>query len=81
MIYGLILEVKNVPVTISAEYLDYTNILVSTIILLIWPSKSPAGAPKLFIRNDNSLWLCIWGLNNLTIKNWYPLLLIKALPS
>ena len=37
-------EVKNVPVTISAEYSDYTGILAATIILLIWPSKSPVGA-------------------------------------
>ena len=55
MICGSVLKVKNVPVTISAEYLDYTDILASTIILLTWPSKSPAGTPKLFIRNDNSL--------------------------
>ena len=45
----------------------------------IRPSKSPTGAPILFIRKKNgSLWLCVdyWGLNNLTIKNWYPLPLI-----
>ena len=53
-ICGSVSKVKNVPVTISAEYSDYTNILASTIILLIWPSKLPAGAPKLFIRNDDS---------------------------
>ena len=42
-------------------------------------SKSPTGAPILLIRNKNSsLWLGIdyWGLNNLTIKNRYPLPLI-----
>ena len=44
---GSVSEVKNVPVTIPAEYSDYTDILASTIILLIWPSKSPVGAPNI----------------------------------
>ncbi len=42
----------------------------------ISPSKSPAGAPILFDKKpDGSLRLCVdyQGLNNLTIKNWYPL--------
>ncbi len=45
----------------------------------IRPSKSPAGAPILFDKKPNSsLRLCVdyWGLNNLTIKNQYPLPLI-----
>ena len=45
----------------------------------IKPSKSPAGAPILFIRKkDDSLRLCVdyRGLNNLTIKNRYLLSLI-----
>ena len=45
-------------------------------------SKSPAGAPILFNRkSDGSLWLCVdyQSLNNLTIKNWYPLPLIREL--
>ena len=45
----------------------------------IRPSKSPAGAPILFNKKpDGSLWLCVdyQGLNNLTIKNQYPLPLI-----
>ena len=45
----------------------------------IWPSKSSAGAPILFNKKpDSSLYLCVdyWDLNNLTIKNRYPLLLI-----
>ena len=45
----------------------------------IRPSKSPAGAPILFDRKpDGSLRLCVdyRGLNNLTIKNRYPLPLI-----
>ena len=48
----------------------------------IRPSKSPAGAPILFVRKkDDSLSLCInyKELNNLTIKNRYPLLLIGEL--
>ena len=48
----------------------------------IWPSKSPAGAPILFNKKPNgSLRLCVdyQGLNNLTIKNRYPLPLIGEL--
>ena len=48
----------------------------------IRPSKSPAVAPILFNRkSDGCLWLCVnyQGLNNLTIKNRYPLLLIEEL--
>ena len=43
------------------------------------PLKSPAGAPILFICKSNSNFrLCVdyQGLNNLTIENRYPLLLI-----
>ena len=42
--YGLVLEVKNVSIIVSAKYLDYINIMGSMIILLIWSSKSPIGA-------------------------------------
>ena len=45
----------------------------------IRPSKSSAGAPILFDKKRNgSLRLCMdyQGLNNLIIKNWYPLSLI-----
>ena len=48
----------------------------------IRPSKSPAGAPILFDKKpDGSLRLCVdyQGLNNLTIKNRYPLPLIGEL--
>ena len=43
------------------------------------PSKSPTGAPFFFDQKlDGSLWLYVdyTGLNNLTIKNWYPLPLV-----
>ncbi len=43
-------------------------------------SKFPAEAPILFDKKpDGSLRLCMdyWGLNNLTIKNWYPLPLVE----
>ncbi len=45
----------------------------------IWPSKSPTGTPILFDKKpDGSLRLFVdyRGLNNLTIKNWYPLPLV-----
>ena len=47
-------------------------------------SKSPAGAPILFVYKPNgSLRLCVnyQGLNNLTIKNRYPLPLIGESPN
>ena len=45
----------------------------------IRPSKSPAKAPILFNRKPNGnlrLYVNYWGLNNITIKNRYPLPLI-----
>ena len=48
----------------------------------IQPSKSPAGASILFDKKlDNNFCLCVnyCGLNNLTIKNRYLLLLISKL--
>ena len=48
----------------------------------IQPSMSPAGAPILFDRkSDKSLRFCVdyRGLNNITIKNQYPLPLIGEL--
>ena len=47
----------------------------------IQPSKFPTGTPILFDKKpDGSFWLCVnyKGLNNLRIKNWYPLLLIDG---
>ncbi len=46
----------------------------------IKPSKSPAGAPIFFDKKlDGSLRLCVdyRGFNNLTVKNQYPLSLVK----
>ncbi len=48
----------------------------------IRPFKSPVGAPILFDKKlDGSLRLYVdyQGLNNLTIKNWYPLPLVREL--
>ena len=48
----------------------------------IKPSKSPAGAYILLDKKlDGSLRLCVdyQSLNNLTIKNWYPLFLVGKL--
>ena len=48
----------------------------------ISPSKSPTSAPILFVRKKNGslrLFVDYRGLNNLTIKNCYPLLLIGEL--
>jgi hypothetical protein len=48
----------------------------------IVPSKSPAGAPVLFVKKkDGSLRLCVdyRGLNEVTVKNRYPLPLISSL--
>ena len=61
---------------------SYPSALVSTIILSRWPSKLPVGTSISFIcKKDGSLWLDIWDLSDLTIKNRYLLPLIKALPS
>lgn len=49
---------------------------------LIQPSKSPAGAPILFVKKkDNSLRLCVdyRGLNSITVKDRYPLPIINDL--
>ncbi len=46
----------------------------------IWKSTSPTGAPILFVpKKDGTLWLCVdyRALNQITIKNHYPLPLIS----
>ena len=60
-LYGLVLKVMNITITISAKYSDNINILASIIILLIWSFKSPIGAPDIVYLQK--------GLNNLTMKN------------
>jgi len=48
----------------------------------IHPSHSSHGAPVLFIwKKDGSLHLCcnFWGINQVSKKDWYPLLLINDL--
>ena len=72
------LNVQEVHVTISAKYSDYINVF--------WDSTAelpePTDAQILFIcKKDGSFQPCVWGLNNLTIKNWYLLPWIEALSS
>ena len=72
--YGPIYSLGPVELETLKPYIE-TNLANS----FIRPSKSPAGALILFIRKkDGSFWLCVnyRGLNNLTIKNRYPLPLI-----
>ena len=72
--YGPIYSLGPVELETLKAYIE-TNLANG----FIRPSKSPAGAPILFDRkSDGSLRLCVnyQGLNNLTIKNWYPLPLI-----
>ena len=72
--YGPIYSLGPVELETLKTYIE-TNLANG----FIRPSKSPAGAPILFVRKpDGSLRLCVdyRGLNNLTIKNQYPLPLI-----
>ena len=72
--YGSIYSLGPVELETSKTYIE-TNLANS----FIWPSKLSAGALILFVgKPDGSLRLCVdyWGLNNLTIKNRYPLSLI-----
>ena len=72
--YGSIYSLKPVELETLKAYIE-TNLANG----FIRSSKSPAGAPILFDRkSDGSLRLCVdyRGLNNLTIKNRYPLPLI-----
>ena len=73
-LFGLIYSLGPVELEILKTYIK-TNLANG----FIRPSKSPAGAPILFDRKpDGSLRLCVdyRGLNNITIKNRYPLPLI-----
>ena len=73
--YGPIYSLGPVELETLKTYME-TNLANGFIRVL----KSPAGAPILFVRKpNNSLCLCVdyQGLNNLTIKNQYPLPLIR----
>jgi hypothetical protein len=48
----------------------------------IRPSSSPWGAPMLFVeKKDGTQWMCVdyWSLNEVTVKNKYPLPIIEDL--
>ena len=72
--YGPIYSLGPVELETLKTYIE-TNLANG----FIRPSKSPAGAPILFDKKqDGSLRLCVdyRGLNNITIKNQYPLPLV-----
>lgn len=72
--YGPIYSQELVELEILKTYIE-THLKTGFIQLF----KSPAGIPILFYqKSDRSLCLCVnyQGLNNLTINNWCPLLLI-----
>ena len=72
--YGPIYSLGPVELETLKTYIE-TNLAND----FIRPSKSPAGAPILFDKKqDGSLRLCVdyRGLNNITIKNRYPLPLV-----
>ena len=74
LLYSPIYSLGPVELEMLKTYIE-TNLANS----FIKPSKSPAGAPILFIcKKNGSLWLYVdyRGFYNLTIKNWYPLPLI-----
>lgn len=63
----------------SLSQLDY--ITASLAAGIIWPSSSPVGAGFFFVeQKDKSLRTCIdyRGLNNITVKNKYPLPLLSS---
>ena len=75
--YGPIYSLGLVELEILKTYIE-THLKIG----FIWPFKSLAGAPIFFNKKpDGSLCLCVdyWGLNNLTIKNQYLVLLIDEL--
>ena len=73
--YGLIYSLQLVKLETLRVYIE--NNLIHG---FIKPSKSPAGAPIFFDKKpDGNSRLCVdyRGLNNLTIKNQYPLSFVK----
>ena len=76
-LFSPIYSLRSVELEILKTYIK-TNLAND----FIRPSKSLAGAPIFFDRKpDVSLRFCVdyWGLNNITIKNRYPLPLISEL--
>ena len=72
--YGAIYSLGSVELETLKTYIE-TNLANN----FIRASKSPVSAQILFVRKRNGsfrLWINYQGLNNLTIKNRYPLLLI-----
>ena len=72
--YGPIYSLEPVELETLKIYIE-TNLANG----FFYPSKSPAGAPILFDKKPNgSLRFCVdyQGLNNITIKNRYPLPLV-----
>ena len=75
--FGPIYNLSQDELAILKEYID-ENLAKG----FIRHSKSPAGTPILFVKKkDESLQICVdyRGLNKVTIKNRYPLLLISGL--
>jgi hypothetical protein len=76
-LFGPIYNLSQTKLAALREYID-ENFSKN----FIWHSKSPAGAPILFVKKkDEFLRLCVdyRGLNKVTKKNCYPLLLISGL--
>jgi hypothetical protein len=77
--FGLIYNLSQNELVALQDYLD-ENLAKN----LIRHSKSPTGAPILFVKKkDGSLRMCVGycGFNKITIKNRYPLPLISGLLS
>ncbi len=73
--YGLIYALSLVKLETLKAYIE-THLKTE----FIWSSKSSVGAPILFDRKPDSsfrLYVDYQDLNNLIIKNWYPLPLIR----
>jgi hypothetical protein len=79
------LRVPNLPIyNLSRRELDILQEYLNTAQEKGWirPSKSPAGAPILFVpKSDGTMRLCVdyQGLNKVTVKNWYPIPLVSEM--
>ena len=75
----------NLPIyNLSRKELDILREYLDTALEKGWirPSKSPAGAPILFVpKADGTMRLCVdyRGLNKVTIKNRYPIPLVSEM--